>query len=112
MPGRDADGRPVEPPRQPCQRPRCRGSDGQTRSSRPPPAQSAVFGAAGRGRPTGGPLRAAGADQAALGSIVTFSCFLSLGSGIVTSTTPSLVCALIFLGSTPAGSAIDRENAP
>ena len=44
--------------------------------------------------------------------MVTGSCPASLGSGIVTSSRPSLVLALIFFGSTPAGSAIVRENAP
>jgi hypothetical protein len=50
--------------------------------------------------------------QEAVGVIVTASFVVSLGSGIVTSTTPSCVVALIFFGSIPAGSAIDRETDP
>jgi ParB-like nuclease domain len=50
--------------------------------------------------------------QAAVGVIVTVSFFASLGSGIVTSTTPSCVSALMSLASTPAGSAIERLNDP
>src|SRR5689334_19305558 len=42
--------------------------------------------------------------HAPLGVMVTFSFTGSLGSGIVTSSTPSCVVALIFLTSTPAGS--------
>ena len=48
----------------------------------------------------------------AVGVIVTGSCAFSLGSGIVTSSTPSWVLALIFFGSTPSGSAIVRAKAP
>jgi hypothetical protein len=44
--------------------------------------------------------------------IVTGSFFASLGSGIVTSTTPSWVFALIFDASTPGGSASEREKDP
>ena len=50
--------------------------------------------------------------QAAVGVIVTVSFFASLGSGIVTSTTPSCVLALMLLASTPAGSAIERLKDP
>ena len=49
------------------------------------------------------PAPASEADQATVGLIVTVSFFASLGSGIVTSTTPSCVLALILFGSTPAG---------
>jgi len=44
--------------------------------------------------------------------IVTVSFVASLGSGIVISTTPSRVDAGMFLASTPAGSAIEREKDP
>ena len=50
--------------------------------------------------------------QAAVGVIVTVSFLASLGSGIVTSTTPSCVLALIVLVSAPAGSAIERLKDP
>ena len=50
--------------------------------------------------------------QEAVGLIRTGSFFASFGSGIVTSTTPSCVFALIFLASTPTGSAIEREKDP
>jgi hypothetical protein len=56
-----------------------------------------------------GPLPGA---QAAVGVIVTVSFLVSVGSGIVTSTTPSCVLALIFFASTPAGNASEREKEP
>jgi hypothetical protein len=51
-------------------------------------------------------------NQDAVGTILTGSFFASVGSGIVTSMTPSWVFALIFLASTPAGSAITRRKDP
>ena len=50
--------------------------------------------------------------QAAVGVIVTVSLVASLGSGIVTSTTPSCVLALMLLASTPEGSVIERLKDP
>jgi len=52
------------------------------------------------------------ADQEAVGVIVIVSFLTFSGSGIVTSTMPSCVLASIFFGSTPAGSAIEREKEP
>jgi len=46
------------------------------------------------------------------GVIVTGSLLRSARKGIVTATTPSLLLALIFEASTPAGSAIERMNDP
>jgi len=63
-------------------------------------------------RDGGRPAQAPKACQAAVGVILIVSFFASLGSGIVTSTTPSRVVASIFLGSTPAGSAIERRKDP
>ena len=51
-------------------------------------------------------------DQEAVGLIAIVSFFAFSGSGIVTSTTPSCVCAVIFVASTPAGSAIERRKDP
>jgi hypothetical protein len=48
----------------------------------------------------------------AVGVIAILSFLASSGSGTVTSTTPSRVFAVILFASTPAGSAIERENAP
>lgn len=58
------------------------------------------------------PARDLETGQAAVAEIVTGSFLASFGSGIVTSTTPSCVFALIFLASTPGGSAIEREKDP
>jgi hypothetical protein len=51
-------------------------------------------------------------DQEAVGLIAIVSFFAFSGSGIVTSTTPSCVSAVIFVASTPAGSAIERRKDP
>lgn len=69
-----------------------------------------------RARPTApaarpGP-RDGGGHQAAVGVILTASLLASLGSGTVTSTTPSRVDAVIFFASTPPGSAIERAKDP
>ena len=58
------------------------------------------------------PAPGVGVRQAAVGLIVTVSLVASLGSGIVTSTTPSCVLALMFLASIPGGSAIERLKDP
>ncbi len=52
------------------------------------------------------------AAHVAVGVISIFRFSGCLGSGMVTSTTPSEVFALIFLASTPAGSAIERLSDP
>jgi hypothetical protein len=51
-------------------------------------------------------------DQEAVGLIAIVSFFAFSGSGIVTSTTPSCVFAVIFVASTPVGSAIERRKDP
>ncbi len=67
----------------------------------------------GRPRPSEpGPAPAGTANQPAVGVILTVSLFASLGSGIVTSTTPSCVFALICLALIPTGSVIEREKDP
>jgi hypothetical protein len=58
------------------------------------------------------PAPASPVRQEAVGVIVTVSFLASFGSGTVTSTTPSCVLALIFLASTPGGSAIERQKDP
>ena len=76
-------------------------------------ARPAVRGpTADPGHPGPGPARCGTANQPAAGVILTASFFASLGSGIVTSTTPSCVFALICLALVPTGSAIEREKDP
>jgi hypothetical protein len=58
------------------------------------------------------PARSAHGGQPAVGVICTVSALASLGRGMVTSSTPSCVLALIFFASTPAGIVMEREKAP
>ena len=75
-------------------------------------ADTQVVGGAVRIRPPGerlaGLTPSTGQRQLAVGVILIVSFFCGAASGIVTSRTPFLVFALIFVASTPAGSAIER----